>query len=308
MRRRVLAAGVALFLLLSGAGSASAFDFDLHGSMKEGGPGHYVPPVSNPLFNETPYITTELRPIFIYHDIADDFLTGGGRIHVIAAEVRVALNDRLGIIATKDGYFDLDFDGVLQDDDGFANISLGVKYAIVNNPSENRIVTVGLEYEPPSGNLITSGIRMQGTADGFLDMFLSAAETWDKIGLEGNVGLNLALDPDRNSSLIHASAHVDYEILPGLFPLAEVNLLSVVDDGNRTPVSFEGLDIVNFGSGPVGPGPTGAGAGTIITMNVGGRYKIMDHILVGAGYEFPISTTDVDLFGWRMTSDLVIYY
>ncbi len=307
MRRRFLAAGATLLMLFMGAGSASAFDFDLHGSLKEGGPGHYSPPISNPLFNETPYITTELRPIFIHHDIADSFLTGGGTITAVAAEVRVALNDRIGIIATKDGYFNFEFNNGLQDEDGFANISLGVKYALISNPAENRVVTVGLEYEPPSGNLITSGIRMQGTASGFLDMFLAAAETWGKIGLEGNVGLNLAMDPDRNSSLIHASAHVDYEVMPGLYPMVEFNLLSVVDDGARTPVGFEGLDIVNFGSGPTTPGTSQAGGGTVTTMAFGGRYKIMDHIIFGAAYEIPVSDR-VDLFGWRMTSDLVIYY
>ena len=310
MRRELISFGASLFLLFLCSSGASAFDLNLHGSMTENGPKHYSPPVSNPLFNETPYITTELRPIYVYHDIHDSFLTGGGKIQVVGMEARVALNERLGIIASKDGYFNFDFDGVLQDEDGFANISIGVKYALVNNPEENRIVTVGLEYEPPSGNLITgipgvpTKFRMQGTADGFLDMFVSAAETWGKLGLEGNVGLNLAIDPEANSSMIHLSAHADYEIIPDLFPLVEVNMFSIVDDGSRNPFNFEGLDIVNFGSG-FSSGSTGPG--TVATLAMGTRYKIMDHLIFGAAYELPISDRK-DLFGWRMTTDLVIYY
>ncbi len=310
MRRKLSSLGVSFLLCLLCSSNALAFDFNFHGSMTENGPQHYSPPVSNPLFNETPYITTELRPIYAYHDIADSFLTGGGTIQVVAMEARVALNDRLGIIATKDGYFNFDFDGVLQDEDGFANISLGVKYALINNPAENRIVTVGLEYEPPSGNLITgipgvpTKFRMQGTADGFLDMFVAAAETWGKLGLEGNVGLNLAMDPQANSSMIHLSAHADYEVIPDLFPMVEVNMFSTVSDGARNPFNFEGLDIVNFGSG-VSSGSTGPG--TVATLAVGGRYKIMDHLIFGTAYELPVSSKE-DLFGWRVTSDLVIYY
>ncbi len=308
MRRNCFAAGVGLLLMLLSAGPATAIDWNLEGSLRDGGLDHYVAPQSNPLFNETPYITTELRPIFAFHDIDDSFLTGGGEVYVFALQARVALTDRLGIIATKDGYFRMDFDGVLNDDDGFANVALGLKYALVSNPEENRIVTVGVTYEPPSGNLITSGIRMQGTADGFLNMFASAAETWGKFGLEGNVGLNLAIDPDRNSSMIHLAVHADYEVMPGLFPLAEINMYSIVDDGNRTGVGFEGLDIVNFGSGPTGaPGTSAAGGGTVATMAFGGRYEIMDHLTIGSAYEFPISDR-VDLFGWRLTTDLVIYY
>lgn len=68
-----------------------------------------MPPVSNPLFNETPYITTELRPIVFHQTIPDDFITGGGDIDVIAAEGRTALTERLGFIASKDGCADIHF-------------------------------------------------------------------------------------------------------------------------------------------------------------------------------------------------------
>jgi hypothetical protein len=44
-------------------------DLNFKGSLGENGFKHYVPPVSNPLFNETPFITTEVRPIWLHNDI-----------------------------------------------------------------------------------------------------------------------------------------------------------------------------------------------------------------------------------------------
>ena len=46
---------------------AWAIDWDLKGSLGEGKHKRYVPPVSNPLLNETPYITTEARLIYLHH-------------------------------------------------------------------------------------------------------------------------------------------------------------------------------------------------------------------------------------------------
>ena len=108
--------GAALTLLCCVCGVATGAD--------EGRHWRYVAPLSNPLFNETPYITTELRPIYFHQTIPDDFLTQGGDIDVVAIQARLALTDRLGIIASKDGYADIDFDSVLPDEDGFANISV----------------------------------------------------------------------------------------------------------------------------------------------------------------------------------------
>lgn len=116
----------------------------------------------NPIRNETPYITTEARPIFIHHVIPSKFVTGGGNINLFAVELRVALTERLGFIATKDGYADLNFDGVLPDTHGYLNISAGFKYALISDHKNQKYFTVGIEYEPPTGDISTGGIDFQG--------------------------------------------------------------------------------------------------------------------------------------------------
>ena len=274
------------------------FKLDFKGSLAPGKHTRYVPPLANPLFNETPYITTEARPLLIYNEIPGSFLTGGGEIVVGAVEVRVALTERLGFIASKDGYAFLDFDAVLPDEDGFVNISLGFKYAVHSDPADDSILTIGVEYEPPSGNIETAGIDLQGRGDGQIDFFVTGAKAWEKIGLQGSAGVNLAIDGDHDSSMVHYSLHGDYEVAPGLFPLIELNGFTTIDDGTRTAVDFEGIDLVNFGS---------TDSGTVVLGSIGARWRLNEHIIFGAGYEMPLTGRE-DITDWRVNFDMVLSY
>jgi hypothetical protein len=49
------------------AGPIAAFELDLQGSIAAGKHERYVAPLSNPLFNETPQITTEARAIYLHN-------------------------------------------------------------------------------------------------------------------------------------------------------------------------------------------------------------------------------------------------
>jgi len=295
------ALGCAIFgaaMIVSGAADAQGFKLDFEGSLGEAG-GHrrYVPPLSNPLFNETPYITTELRAIYFHQEIPDSFVASG-TIDVIAAEVRIALTDRLGFIASKDGYADIEFDEILEDESGFANISLGLKYALISEPDDDLIVTAGIEYEAPTGDLETSGIELQGQGDGLINLFLTGARAFGALGLQGSFGTNIALDSNEDSSMLHYSAHADYEVLPNLFPLIEVNGFTTIDNGNRTPGDFEGVDLVNFGA---------TDSGTVVTLAGGLRYRVLDNLILGVGYEAPISDRE-DILESRTYLDAVIHF
>jgi hypothetical protein len=296
--RRFLALGL---LAWSCPAVAGPFDsLDLAGSFGAAGGFHrYVPAISNPLFNETPYITTEARLIYLHNEIPSDFITGGGHIDAGAIELRAALTDRLGFIAPKDGYAHLHFNRGLADTTGFENIALGLKYAAYVNPAVDEIVTLGVLYEPPSGNLRTSGITLQGHGGGgFINLFVSGAKSWGRLGIEGNIGSNLAVDQDHDTSLIHYAGHVDYEICENLFGVFEMNGFSVVQTARRTPVNFEGVDLVNFGA---------TNAGTVITAAFGARYRLSDHVLIGAAYERPV-TSRADILGERVYVDMILKY
>ena len=77
-----------------------------------------------------------------------------------------------------------------------------------------------------------------------------------------------------------------------------MNGFTKIDEGRRTGIRVEGLDLVNFGS---------IDSGTVITFAGGARYKINDHLQFGAGYEFPL-TDRKDIMDWRTYMDIVLSY
>lgn len=258
----------------------------------------YVPPVTNPTFNESPFITTELRPIYIHHDIPGGFLTNGNDADVVAAQIRYAITDRLAFIATKDGYANLDFGGGggLPDTDGFLNVAAGLKYNFIATP--DLMVTGGLRYEIPLGNLRSGPVQLQEGGDGFINVFLTGAKQYGALQLQGSANLNMAVDSDHDSSLFVLSLHANYELTENFFPLIEFNMFSVIDHGTRTAGNFEGYDVFNFGS---------TNAGTVASVAGGFRYQLLDNLMLGAAAEVPV-TDRQDLTNWRVTADAVLTF
>ena len=293
-----LTAGLASPLAAEESGS-NFLGLDLEGSLGEGRHSRYVPPLTNPIFNETPYITTEARGIYFYHDIPDDFVTEGGNVHLAALQLRLAITERLGFIATKDGYADLNFDEVLEDEEGFANIAFGFKYAVISDPENEGILTAGLRYEIPIADLETGGIELQGNGDGFLNPFITGARAFGDLGLQASLGANFALDPDEDNSILHYSLHADYELLPGFFPIVELNGFTAFNNADRLTGALgelDGVDVLNFGS---------EDRGTTVTLGGGARYRLNDHLQFGTGAEIPLTDRDDTIFGYRLYFDVV---
>ncbi len=340
IRTLTVAAVVGAATVLVAPAPAMALNFE--GSLAEGRHERYVSPMTNPVYNESPYITTEARLFHMYQSIPKDFVTAiaddgsvsvpvtnGGDIHLVALQLRFALTDRLAIIATKDGYAVVDFDKgdteedgdvYLVDDRGFANLAAGLKFALLDDPSTDTIVSLGVRYEAPSGGHTTHvqvdgtnvvDISTQGQGDGFIDTFVTGATVVNGFGLQGSIGVNAALDGGRNSSMLHYSAHADYEVLPGLFPLIEVNGFTTFNDGNELnddlkdlrPLfpggvdGVEGVDLVNFGM---------YDTGTVVTIGGGFRYLIGDHVAIGVAGEGAVTDRE-DMLEWRITSDLIVH-
>ncbi|WP_282607171.1 transporter [Pelagibius sp. Alg239-R121] len=296
----LLAAGAASEQTLAADDTFNPFGFDLEGSLGEGKHSRYVAPLTNPIFNETPHITTEARAFYFYHALPNDFVTGGGDVNLAALQLRVAITDRLGFIATKDGYADFDFDEVLPDESGFANVALGFKYALISRPEDETILTAGLRYEIPINDLETGGIELQGDGDGFLNPFLTGSTVYGDFGLQASVGANVALDADEDTSILHYSLHGDYELFEGFFPLVELNGFTAIDNGKRTTgalADLDGVDVLNFGS---------EDRDTTVTAGGGFRYRFDDNIQLGLGAETPITDKDDTIFDYRVYVDLVL--
>ena len=295
---------------LAGAPMAQAedgpFGLKLSGSFGPGGfdRNRYVPPLTHFAIDETPFITTELRPIYAHQNIPNGFVTQGGNVDAVALQGRLAITERLGLIATTDGYADVDFDATLPDTNGFLDITAGLKYAVHFDPTAGEIVTFGLRYTAPTGDLETAGIDLTGRGKGFINPFVTAAKTWERVQVQGAGGAQIALS-DANWSYVHLNGHVNYQVAERLFPFIEVNALLPYDGGNQfakgTPVLSEvtGGDILDLGA----PDPDDT-----VTLGGGLRFRLNDNMLIGAGAEANVLDDDNSVFDWRITADMVIHF
>lgn len=260
----------------------------------EGGLDQMISPVSHPVTFEDPRHSTELRPIFAYHEIADEFVTGGGDVQVYALQARLKLADNLSFIATKDGFVVLNPESVVPDDEGFADVAAGLKYSPFMG--DDYIVTTGLRYEIPLGKEEV----FQGQGDGALNPFVSAGVTLGDINLMAGTGLRAALD-DSDSSLWDLDLHADLKV-GDLYPLVELNLIHPYKSGDRLPIPDEGEDFFNFGAAQ-------AAGKNILAMGVGARYRITDQVDCGVVYQFPLDRGDGgNILDWRITTDLIVRF
>lgn len=261
----------------------------------------YIPPVTNPTLNETPFITTEIRPFYLHHKIPN---VGGGNVDGVAVQLRYALTDRLALIATKDGYVDVD-GGVLGDDEGFLNIGGGLKYAVIHDLAGGTIVSVGARYEAPIGSLKLNGLvpplNIQGAGDGFANLFVTGVKQIDRFQIQGSANVNIAIDDDVDSSLFAASLHMNYAATERFFPLVEFNLFHWFDEPNRNALGlpFEGFDVFHFGA---------ADTDTVITGAAGFRFQALENTLIGAAFEIPLTDKDDGITTWRVIADAVIRF
>jgi hypothetical protein len=271
------------FALLGGGNSALA----------DGSFDRMISPITNPVNFEDPRARTELRAVYAYHELANDFVTGGGDVRIYALQARFALNDRLTLIAGKDGWIDFNPDSGLDDESGFANIVAGFKYALLKNDHTGSILTAGLKYEIPAGNTDV----FQGRGDGVLNPFFSGGMALQGMNVIAGTGLRFPLDDD-DSTFYDFDLHVDVP-LDRFYPSLELNVVHVLDGGNRLPIADEGQDYFNFGASE-------ADGKTLVTGAVGGRYRLADSLDWGFAYQFPLTSgSGTNVIDWRITTDLI---
>ena len=251
---------------------------------------HTISPVNNPIFFEDPTIRTELRPIYMRHNIDNGFITKGGDVNLYALQFRWAITDRLALIATKDGYVDIN-PGAGPGASGWADVGLGLKYALIDDRANQFILTPGVTFEAPFGEKKV----FQGNGDGEFNLFVSAAKCFGDFHLTTNVGFRLPIDGDAESSSFHYSLMADYYVCQWFIPFVSMNGSTVISNGTALPLDSEGYDLINFGS---------TSADTSVTLGGGFRTRIRPNLDFGFGYETAV-VNPKGLFADRFTFDVI---
>jgi hypothetical protein len=277
-------------------------------------------PMSHPFYFEDPFITTSLSLWGIWHEFPESSVFQGGDAIAYAAQIRVALTDRLALIATKDGRYQLRPDNNLLDTEkGYGDWGLGLKYALLKS-KENEpryIVSPSLRYETTNGDEDV----LNGNGEGVWIPAVSAALEAGPLQLTTAVGARLPVDGDAESQIVFYYLHLDHPVTDWLIPFVEFSGLSYVDEGDgsnpiklfngtRLPVDtvqsvlgvdpFEGYDVANVGSGRVE-------GDDVFAFAVGLRAKLTERLWLGLAYERPL-TKRRHILKQRATMNLLYEY
>ncbi|MBX3420695.1 MAG: hypothetical protein KF752_03980 [Pirellulaceae bacterium] len=256
----------------------------------------FISPVSNPVFFEDPRTLTEVRFLFLHHDVPAA-LTGNS-VQVYAAQVRLALSQRLSFIATKDGLIYSQHPLI---DSGFADIAAGFKYNLYRDPAAGRILSLGTTLEIPTG----SEKSLQGNGEGEWNFFATAGTRlmgstrahWLSAG-----GLRQPNDTTEENRLMYWSNHFNYRLhtsMP-LYVLTEFNWWNYLNNGTAFGLPVHGGDLFNLGS-------VGVSGDNLVTQAVGMRYKPKRNVELGSAFEFPL-TKQQGLMKNRWNFDLIVRY
>lgn len=250
-------------------------------------------PVGMPFYFEDPFINTSFNFVYLWNKFPDGSALKGGDMSSFITQIRVALTERLQLVASEHGYT-LMRARRLPSDDGWNDFSFGLKYAIYYDIEQQFILSGGLRWKWNNGH---TGVLMGN--DDELSPYLSFAKGWDKFHMIGSVTGRIPMDRhDSNYSLV-TSLHFDYELFENFFPLLEFHYIQYLSDADKCPLSVAGADFANFGSNDA------AGRSSFFG-GVGFRYKITPTIELGTVYNFPLMNPKHDVIDHRVTVSMLV--
>jgi hypothetical protein len=268
----------------------------------------FISPMINFVFFEDPRTLTEARAVYVYHTTPNPVgnLGGtgvpGGNIELFAVQVRAALNERLSVTATKDGFIfaDIDpgpLDGLLND--GWADINLGLKYNLVRDPEAGFLLSTGLWYELPIG----STRALQAVGDGEFYGYLTAGKRYHDgcVHFLTSLGYRLPANHKVQTSSLQWSTHTDFKLTETLYFLSESAWWHWTDSADvGLPLGVAGQDLFNLPS-------TNVSDRNLITKAFGLKYKPNRNVETGVSYEFPL-TDFQDVINDRWQFEFILRY
>lgn len=255
----------------------------------------FISPMTNPTYFEDPRQLTEARAIFINHHIPTILGNPAGRIQLYALQIRVRLTDNLSLIAVKDGY------AVSQSvllDDGWADLSAGLKYSLYRDAAAGQLLSVGARFEAPTGMART----LQGNGSGVLDIFASGGS---RVGNSAHFlttsGFVIPMNSSAENQFFYWSNHLDKRIASTrMYAFTELNWYHYMKNGKAFPAALQGGDLFNLGS-------VGIAGDDLVTNAYGMKFKPSRNIESGIAYEIPL-TEKKGLMQDRLTVDFILRF
>ena len=208
----------------------------------------YYMPLTNPVYNGDARNISMIRPIFIYQDLPhkvkfksevksllkrfglyETARKVDGDVHGVAVQFTYAINDRLSIVATKDGYFVCDPDSpLIKNGYGFADLAAGLQYSFIYNEEKSFILSGRMTVEIPTGDEEI----YQGNGDGNINLQLLYLKGIGNFQWSGSLGVILPLDRDEENTLFYDTWHFGYNIHPRFHLFVEFNHFYTISSGD----------------------------------------------------------------------------
>ncbi|MEM6259049.1 MAG: hypothetical protein AAGI37_12110 [Planctomycetota bacterium] len=252
----------------------------------------FVNPITAGYYHENSFVTSDVRAWYIYHQFDNNGVANGGiggNAQIAAVQIRLALTDRLQFVAYKDGY--AWFDDSAVNDEGWNDVAAGLKYNFYRDIEDQFYMSAGLGYQIDLGD---SAVLQD---DELVRIWVSADKGFDGLHIGGTFNYFAAVDTESslgNSDTISWHLHADYYLTDWFSPVVEINGYHTVDEGT-VAVPFSGVDVANLGGGE---------GEDVVTLGVGGEFRVLNNVDIRAAYEFGL-TDNRQLFGDRLTFSLV---
>ncbi|MEM9588736.1 MAG: hypothetical protein AAGA03_15750 [Planctomycetota bacterium] len=264
----------------------------------------FISPMINFVFFEDPRTVTEVRPIYVNHWVPNTIgnaIPAGGSIQLYAMQFRIALTERLSLIAVKDGFIVDQTEGALDTllDDGWADVTAGLKYNLLRDPKSGTLLSAGFTYELPIG----STSALQDVGDGEFHLFATGGQRFcgGNAHWLSSFGYRLPVDRAVQNSAVHWSNHFDVKLTDRTYFVTEVAWWHWTDDGDTgAALGVAGQDLFNLAV-------TDVDGNDLVTQNVGLKFKPTRAVEAGIAYEFPL-TDFQDVIEGRLQLDMILRY
>ncbi len=269
-------------------------------------------PVSNPVYSDTAMIRRELRVVYVQQDLPSHIKTTLGKLpldgdlNAVAVQLEWPLTESLSLVANKSGYIDFNPENTLSKQEGYADLSAGLKWAFKQD--DNLALALRATVEMTTG----SDRVLQQNGDGHISPALLMTRFCGRTALNGVLGATIPFDSSEESTLGYLSLAAAYSHTQKLSSHVELNWFRVLANGHGEASSdkqlggtligsvtqFEGGDLINLGS------EDGNKHANFVSLAIGARYMLTNNFSLAVAYEAPLTSKDLGLMEDRVTTTL----
>lgn len=322
LRRSSLLAALVLASACGSTASAQHANFVLFGEPTQGVKGmdpsnRFVQPVTSIYFNESSFVTSDIRVSAMFHDFPDEVAADNAQIYDV--QIRLALTSQFQLMVYKLGYTSFDGSGTrlsqsaadgttetFSPPNGANDLGVGLKWNFLQDWGNNLHAAVGVGYEFGIGDSYFQNddeVRVWLSVDKGMGAWHVGGTFNYRYGNDDrNVifgGLNQIGQPvgifdnaSGDAQIISFHLRTDYHVNKWVSLFAEFNAY--------IPVS------TNAGQDGTGLGDLGNRntSEKTYTIGVGAEVRPIENLGIRGAYEFSVGSDD-DLFGNRVTVSAV---